>query len=299
MPFAQVEETYPPRHWALIGEAGTGKSTFAMSLRSPVLVIDADHRVSEVQRLSAAPVLRISNSPVDNVDVDRICTLLNSNMGGAKIHTLVVDSLSSILSPLVMQAMVDKDAGRVKNLSAAFRTKAILMRLLQDTVTKWGTDVLWIWHTHYGRDGRGNEEAKETVSLTEYARLRRCLNMRLQTVQDERSGMMGISVVWARTGRWGMTLWDETGIWEGMPDKIEHAVYDGFVPSTDWVPDDPPEVFPNKKEALVWGFNMGAFNNTRHAENSYNKLREEKQPDSAEEMARHWIEDVQRRMKER
>ena len=56
--------------------------------------------------------------------------------------TIVVDSLTTILVPFIVQAIADKDMGQVKNLSAAFKPKAIMMRLLLDRVTQTGADTL-------------------------------------------------------------------------------------------------------------------------------------------------------------
>ena len=81
-----------------------------------------------------------------NVLPDRVAAILTENMPSSQVETIIVDSLTAIITPLVVQAMVDKDAGRAKNLAAAFRTKALAMRQLQDAVTRWGTDVLWVYH---------------------------------------------------------------------------------------------------------------------------------------------------------
>ena len=36
------------------------------------------------------------------------------------------------------------------------------------------------------------------------------------------------TVDWPRRGRADLTLWDDTGIWKGMPEKIEQAIYSGL-----------------------------------------------------------------------
>lgn len=38
----------------------------------------------------------------------------------------------------------------------------------------------------------------------------------------------GIEVPWARRGRGGVKLWDESGDWAGIPERIEQAVYGEF-----------------------------------------------------------------------
>ena len=144
MAFQKITRTtYPSRLWALTGYPGSGKSSFATQMRGPVLVVDADHRFTEVLALAGErDVYRLSDEPTDNTHPDRIAEVLAENMPGSDISTIVVDSLTAIITPLIVQAMVDKDTGRAKNLAAAFRTKALAMRQLQDAVTRWGTDVL-------------------------------------------------------------------------------------------------------------------------------------------------------------
>ena len=51
MAFKKMEEGFPPRQWALVGQPGSGKSTLAAQMRAPLLVIDADHRFAEVKKL--------------------------------------------------------------------------------------------------------------------------------------------------------------------------------------------------------------------------------------------------------
>ena len=164
---------YPRRLWGLYGFPGSGKSTFAARLRGPLLAIDADHRFEEVTRLAGGNVYSLSDAPADNVIPERIAALLRANMPGADVRTLVIDSLTAILAPLVTRAILDNDAGRTKNRMTGFKDKALAMRLLQDSVTGWGTDCLWIWHLQEGRNAQAEEVETATVSRTELARLTR------------------------------------------------------------------------------------------------------------------------------
>jgi hypothetical protein len=214
--------SYPPRLWALAGHPGSGKSTFAAQMRAPILAIDADHRFQEVLSLVKGDVYELSDNPADDLSSDRIAALLAENMPGTHVGTIVVDSLTAIIGPLV------KEAGREKNLAAAFRAKALAMRQLQDAVTSWGTDVLWIYHLKQARDARGNPVARSTtVPQTELDRLKRSLNLELEIVQE--GDRRGIRVTWARRGRCDVpVLWDESGTWAGLPERIEAAVYGGL-----------------------------------------------------------------------
>ena len=297
MAFKRMTKTeYPPRLWALVGYPGSGKSTLATQMRGPLLVVDADHRFREVLDLAGErEVYELSDVASDDTDPDRVAALLASNMPGSEVGTIVVDSLTAIITPLVVQAMVDKDAGRAKNLAAAFRTKALAMRQLQDAVTRWGTDCLWIYHLMDARDAKGKALRRATVSQTELARLTRSINLQLELVQD--GDRRGVRVVWARRGRQGMTLWDETGCWRGMPERIEAKVYDGLTEADqERIENGIPDVFPNPETAIAWGFERGAFEALQHARNAYGKLKREAQPKDAREMAHLWVADVQARL---
>ena len=287
----------PPRQWALVGFPGSGKSTFAAQMRTPILPIDADHRFAEVAHLAAGDVLELSENPVDHVVAENIAGLLKMNMLGSGVRSIVIDSLTSILTPLVVEAILDNEAGRNKNRVAAFKDKALAMRLLQDTITSWGCDVLWIYHLRSGLDGQAKQVESTTISAVELARLRRSLNMQLRVV--EKDGKRGIHVDWARRGRAGLTLWDDSGIWQGMPERIEQAVYGGLTSAQmTAIESQAPAGFTGPEDAIAWGFEQGCFKDAAHAANAYEKVKREQAPKSAQEMWRAWIEEVQRRYAE-
>jgi len=293
MTFRKLDATaYPRRLWGLYGFPGSGKSTFAARLRGPLLAIDADHRFEEVTRLAGGNVYALSDAPADNVTPERIAACLRANMPGADVRTICVDSLTAILAPLVTAAILDNDAGRNKNKMAGFKTKALALRLLQDSVTGWGADCLWIWHLQEGRDAQANEVETATVSRTELARLTRSLNMMLRVVQAA-DGRRGIHVDWARRGRSGMTLWDASGTWDGMPEAIEKAVYDGLSEADQKrIEAATPASFPNPAAAIAWGFEQDAFDALEHARNAYDVVKKEHTPATAAEMWALWIADV-------
>jgi len=296
---------YPPRHWAIVGYPGSGKSTFATQMRGPILAVDADQRFSEVVDLAGErDVYELSDVPADNTNPDRIAQLLETNMNGTRIGTIVIDSLTAIIAPIVTKAMVDKDQGRTKNLAQGWREKALAMRQLQDAVSKWGTDILWIYHLNDARDARAREVTRASISKTERARLHRSLNLQLQIVEKE--GLRGVEVVWARRGRSGMTLWDQSGRWSRMPERIEAAVYDGLSQEDrDAIEEEPPEVFRDPAHAIEWGAESGAFGEVEgngalpHARNAYEKLKREKKPQDAREMRDLWVADVEGRLAEK
>jgi hypothetical protein len=295
MAFKKMDKTaFPPRQWALVGHPGSGKSTFAAQLRSPLLVVDADHRFTEVAGRAAGEVYELSENPADHINAERIASLLRENMAESQVRTVIVDSLTSILSPLVVEAILDNEAGRNKNRVSAFKDKALAMRLLQDTITGWGCDVLWIYHLRTGLDSQAVQRETTSISAVELARLRRSLNLQLRMVQE--GNRRGIYVEWARRGRSGITLWDDTDHWQNMPEKIEQAVYGGLTPEQmNEMEKQKPMTFSGPQEAIAWGYEQGCFNDAVHAQNAYDELKREKQPKSAQEMWAFWVAAVERR----
>lgn len=299
MPFQKMTKAkYPPRLWGLVGYPGAGKSTFATQMKTPLVVVDADQRFNEVFPLVNGDVYRVSEVGHENTDPHVIAKRLDENMPTTRVGTIVVDSLTAILAPRVVAAIVAKERGEVKSLGAAFKEKAMAMRELQDAVTKWGADALWIFHLHDARDDKGNAQTKATVSALELVRLTRSINMQLQVVVD--GSKRGIKVVWCRSGRDGMMLWDESGKWIGMPERIEAAAYDGLSQEDmDRKEVSAPEMFPSPEVAIAWGIEQGAFDNETHARNAYEKIKREQNPQNARHMASLWAADVQRRLAEK
>lgn len=288
---------YPPRLWALVGYPGSGKSTFASQMKPPLLPIDADNRFGEVLELALGDVYQLSDNAQDNTDPETISRLLASNMPGSNVATIVIDSLTAIISPLVTQAILDNDAGKNKNRVAAFKDKALAMRQLQDSCSRWGADVLWIYHLQDALNGNAQAITRATLSATERARLYRSINLELHVVEE--NDKRGIKVVWARRGRSGMIIWDNTRQWTMMPEKIEAAVYDGLSEADqEKIEKAQPAGFASPEQAIAWGVEQGAFNALEHARNAYELLKRSKAPNSAAAMWKIWIDDVQRRVAE-
>lgn len=292
-----TQAKYPPRLWSLVGYPRSGKSTFASRMKGPMVVVDADHRFQEVLHLASDEVFELSETRSDNVDPNMITKQLGKNMPGSGVQTIVVDSLTAIITPLVVQAMIDHDNGEERNLSAAFRTKALAMRQIQDAVTRWGSDVLWIYHLQDSRDARAKEITRATISQTELARLSRSINVQLEVVLDEPNDRRGIRVNWARRGRSGMLIWDESGNWEGMPERIESAIYDGLsADEQDRIENASPDYFPNPETAIGWSMEQSAYKTIAAAKRAYNKVKKDLKPANAREMAQFWVEHVEARL---
>jgi hypothetical protein len=258
-----VKPQYPRRQWLIEGEPDTGKSTFITQMRKPILPIDADQRFAEVVHL-AGEVYQLSDNPADNISVDRIAEILKN-----------------------------------KNRVAVFKEKATAIRLLQDVVTGWGTDTAWIYHLVKGRDAKAQEVVKTSITALELSRIMRSVNMRIRLSQD---GVYKAEVIWARCGRSGVVLEDTPGYWKDMPEKIEEAVYDGLSQDDmDRLEGEPPEMFPSPVEAIRWAMDQvddngrPVFKEEAHAQNAYEKVRRETNPQTARKMRDAWVEEVMQR----
>lgn len=209
----------------------------------------------------------------------------------------MVDSLTSILSPLVVEAILDNEAGRNKNRVAAFKDKALAMRLLQDSVTGWGTDTLWIYHLRAGLDGQARQAEQTSISQVELTRLRRSLNMQLRVI--EQNGKRGIKIEWARAGRQGMTIWDDSGRWLDMPTKIETAVYSGLSAADQArIAGSTPTAFSGPDEAIAWAFEQNCWRDARHCQSAYYECKQTHKPATAADMWPIWISEVLKRKEE-
>lgn len=278
-----------PRHWALIGYSLDGKSTFAMQMTGPILVVDSDQRVANVLHRSPDPdnVYRLED--VDCTDVRAVATEIEKAIkGGTKLGSVVIDSLTAIIAPYQTEAMMENRAGENRNKSAAFMDKALAMRFIQDSITKHGLDVLWIWHMEDGRDGSGNETTRQTISATERDRLRRNLDAILTVVHDRETSRRGIEVENLRPepGCQAKTIvWDESGQWTGMPEKIDAFLLPKkAAPTSIPTPVARPLPFRTKDEALAYAVREGFFPAPAAAEVAYNDVRTRTNPQNAQGM---------------
>jgi hypothetical protein len=53
-----------------------------------------------------------------------------------------------------------------------------------------------------------------------------------------------------------------------------------------------PDIFPSPAEAIRWGMDQGVFKDEAHTQNAYEKVRRERNPQSAREMRDAWVEEV-------
>lgn len=290
--FREIKESnYPRRQWSLCGYPDSGKSTFAARMADVMLVIDADQRFDMVSGLVSG-IAYTSDDARENVLVGEIVRNLHEAMPAdmPDVQLIVVDSLTTIIAPLVAGAVLGNMHGENKNRSAAFVEKAATMRVLQDAVTRWGTDTLWIYHLQDGRDENGRKHTTTSIPPTELARLQRSLNASLRIVLDK-AGKRGIFVEWARAGRAGMTLWDDSGSWVDMPAKLEAAMYDGLKAG-----EVQPTSFANPRQAMAWAVQRGAYADEKAAKEGYEAVKAAGSPQNASEMWALWIAHVAARL---
>lgn len=280
---------FPPRQWAIYGGAGSGKSHFASQMKGPALVIDSDARFTEQLRNAVGEIYQLSDEHMDNADPNRIVELLKSNLPGSGVRTIVIDSLTAIMRPIINQGLVDAETA--KNKISVWRDKALAMSRMQDAVSSSGCDSLWIWHTHESRDKNANLVERASIPATEIERLRRSLNAILR-VDVAANGQRTITIEWARNGKSGIRLVDEAGGWRGMAERIEQAMYADGVKESEGVPTS----FANPTMAIAWGNEQGCFRDVRHAQGAYEKCKRNAQPKTAVEMRDAWVADVQERV---
>ena len=281
---------YPRRLWSLVGFPGEGKSTFAARMAAPILVVDSDHRFDEVMHLVAGDVLEFEDPRINGL-VAPIVDELARSMPEERVATIVVDSLTQIISPLVQRAVQANLNGENRNKMSSFVAKATGMKLLQDGISRWGTDVLWIYHLQQGRDAKAAAQTTTSIPATELARLQRNLNARLRTVS--KGSQLGVHVEWCRTGRQGMTLWDESGDWEMMPEKLEEAMYAGLEQEQQ---SRKASRFSGPEEAIARGVEEGAFPNAKEARAAYDAVKASHRPSDAAEMWELWTMEVHSRL---
>jgi hypothetical protein len=280
---------FPPRQWAVYGAAGSGKSHLAAQMKGPALVIDADARFAEQLRNAVGEIYQLSDEHADNTDPSQIVSLLKSNLPGSGVRTIVVDSLTAIMRPIINQGLVDAETA--KNKISVWREKALAMSRMQDAVSSSGCDSLWIWHTHTSMNAQAKEIHRASIPATEIERLRRSLNAILRIDVDD-DGRRSILIEWARNGKSGTRLYDEAGGWRGMPERIEAAMYADGVKESEGI----PTTFANPTMAIAWGLEQGCFRDALHAQHAYDKCKRAAQPKTAAEMWAAWTADVILRM---
>lgn len=216
------------RKWGIFGAPNAGKSTFLSVLRQPMLVIDADHRIQETVRDTGLDAIGIDDPAYDihePLDIHKWLRKNRCDILEERVKTVAVDSLTSIISPLNSATIEGNRRGINKNKVAGFADKANAMRLLQDSISAMGTDVMFIWHLESSRDAKNMLVNHPTLSETEQERLKRNLNAIIGLHVSPRSGARVAKITWSRSGAGiGVSIPDTEGGWRGVPEKIDALI---------------------------------------------------------------------------
>lgn len=279
MAVQRITQKRIPRRWCIYGPAGSGKSTLIPALLQPVLVIDADQRIAEiVNQMADVPNLySFSENPEDHTDIERICELIKTEVNECDARSIVVDSLTTLINPIIQKALLEAKDPDTKNRSSPYVRKSALLKMLQDTLTQTGRDIFYIWHKERG-NFNGQDEWKHTVSEYERERLRRSSNAMLETFVE--GGKFGIRIDWSRAGLQDVTFRDKEGFWEGIPEQIDAALAA-----------EAPR-FPNRRKAIEWGVKQGRFASFEESQSRYLEIKEKFSPKTASEMFRRWEQEV-------
>jgi hypothetical protein len=336
-PFSQVKKISPlgePILCWLQAPADTGKTTLMLELLRALkeygigVVVPMDHRAEVYQKLAdneGIGVYPVSTDTTIWSNVEKIVKTLKVELPGSGAATIIWDSVSPGFTEVMTEAQRvaaltpeqrKQEIGN-SNKTAAYQDKAQYMKQVA-TVANYGLNTIWISHEFSGRDAQAHEVTKTTITDTEIKKFRRNLNLQLRT--NKENGRYFVEIVWARErpGLAGKKLYDEAGMFVGMWNRIFAEFTGAKVVAWEDV-----EFWAEPKEAWLAGFEqtleaegimVTAFDDVKHAENAYNKLREtvmkvftpewvkanKDVPNAkAKHMAKTWKDDVQRRLLER
>lgn len=291
---------YPVRQWAIKAPARFGKSTLCANLKHPIVVADTDNRFATTKvalGLSDEQVMPISNDRAPHVDADAFAAELSKNRReSSKIGTVLLDSATGMIQPIVMEAMRLPPKLRASKMLE----KAMAMRTVIDALQNFGCDYAIIYHQEGRCDNAGEKIVHETIPAKEREAMYRALNMELELVTerdaDGRIVKHGVKVLWARDGEDGMTIWDPPGnMFRGMPERIEEAVYRNGIDTRNSkgapaeAPSAPPAQaaagegastqaklrFANKDAALSHAVECGAYATIEDAATGYEAVKRE------------------------
>lgn len=278
----------------LVARPNTGKTTLASRMLKNGkfgVVIDADGRFDEVvdKGLNFVP---LSDEPSYMLDPKKINDVCHESMPNSEVGLFVVDSVTAILEPIILQIQRDVEEGKSKG-ARGYKAKSDAMKHLQAAITPWGVDTIWIYHYRDRGDAFGKMEQTTSVTELELARLYRNINLKLE-IEVDKDGKRGVKVLEARRGRSGMTLWDDSGNWDNIRERLESEVWGGLTKQ------DQDEIekdtnFSSIEQLLDWAVSTEAYNvvsgreieeDARYnvAKASYEKLKKELHTEMANDL---------------
>lgn len=227
----------------LLGESGTGKSTFVAGLPTPIAVADSDGRVVEIAALVSDGQIYAQENLDEATDIETVLDWFDAAIPAIKPKSLVWDTITPVLAPVIAHAMAMSELtpdervarGEPRNKASLWIPKSTMMRQIR-SIQNHGTHVVWTAHYDIGRDEKGKVTTKRSIPKTEFDMFAKNLNMRIKTLKHQ--GRYGVKIEYARARPTAdfPVLWDEPGnMFKGMWDRILATIYDDPIPETEAV----------------------------------------------------------------
>ncbi len=288
MQFKKATKEQSKLRLALFGPSGSGKTYTALRLAAgitgKIAVIDTERgSASKYADRFSFDVLELDK---DSRTVEHYAQAIKA-AGGAGYDNLIIDSLSHAWFELLDEVEKIARAKYRGNTWSAWSEGTPKQRELVDAIldfdghiiatmrvkTEWATEQTNRGKSRPVRVGLAPQQGKGIEY--EFDLLGEMSHDHILTISKD------------RTGRFQDRIIEKPG--EDMGRELAEWLRDGLPPQPKPQSDEP---FDTANAAILWGVEQGAFNHKQHATNSYAKLKEEKNPQSACEMARLWREKV-------
>lgn len=261
----------------LVAPPNAGKTTFASHLVKDGkigVVVDSDQRFNEVVTSDTEHFVPLSDASHEMLDPKKIYDITHKSMPNPQVGLFLVDSLTAIIEPIILNVQRDVEEGKSKG-ARGYKEKADAMKYLQAAFMPWGVDVIWVYHYRERGDASGNMSVVTSVSTLELSRIYRNINIKCEIVVDK-SGKRGVKVLEARGGRTGITIWDDSGTWQNIRQRLEQEVWGGLTEQEQKELVD-NVVLTSPEQAVAWAVEYAPdlFKDNQHAINSYEKLKAE------------------------
>lgn len=272
---------------ALYAPAQAGKTLLASNLPGSKLVFDADGRFLE-QSKPDDEIYFAYETPAEMMHIPNITKAIAELVPGSDIKNIVIDTITMPFQQLLEEA---EAMGSVNGQ----RHKANVMKGLRRELFAHKRNVIIIYHTHTAGDGKGNTSSKKTLSANELARLDMNVNLTLRVDIEKGTGRRGVFIESNRFGHSGITVWDDTGCWEGFWEKLQIEAYKGLTwTDMNRIAASIPTTFADEPAAWAWATEQGCFKDVAHARNAFTKMLREHEIDQ-DDVWSAWATEVQAR----
>lgn len=273
---------------ALYAPAQAGKTLLASKLPGSKLVFDADGRFME-QASADDEIYFAYETPAEMMHIPNITKAVADLVPDSDVQNIIIDTIT-----MPFQQLLD-DAEAMGSVNGN-RHKASVMKALRRELFAHKRNVIVIYHTHTAGDGKGNTTSdKKTISANELARFDMSVNLTLKVVIEQGSGRRGVTIEKNRFGHSGITVWDDTGSWEGFWEKLQIEAYKGLTwADMNRIAASIPTSFVDEPAAWAWATEQGCFKDVAHARNAFAKMLRENEIDQ-EDIWGAWVTEVQER----